>query len=138
VIVTYLLDTDTVSYISKGKSLVARARLEALGDEEIACISSITEAEMRYGLAKRPSAHALRAAIEALLFKFRILPWGSKEAAAYGGLRAKLEAGGQTLSKLDLQIAAHAVAIGAVLVTNDKAFLHVEDLSATANWAPDI
>lgn len=137
-IVTYLLDTNTVSHIAKGKSPAARVRLEALGDEEIACISSITEAELRYGLAKRPSAHALRAAIEALLFKLRILPWGSREAAAYGGLRARLEAAGLTLSELDLQIAAHAVAVGAVLVTNDKAFLHVEDLRATANWALDI
>lgn len=136
--VTYLLDTNTVSYIAKGKSPTARARLEALGEEEIACISTITEAELRYGLAKRPSAHTLRAAVEALLFKFRILPWGSKEAAAYGGLRARLEAAGLTLSELDLQIAAHSVAVGAVLVTNDKAFLRVEDLRETVNWAPDI
>jgi predicted nucleic acid-binding protein len=39
---------------------------------------------------------------------------------------------------LDLQIAAHSVAVGAVLVTNDKAFLRVEDLRETVNWAPDI
>jgi tRNA(fMet)-specific endonuclease VapC len=137
-IVTYLLDTNTVSYIAKGKSLAARARLEALGEEEIVCISAITEAELRYGLAKRPGAHVLRAAVEALLFKLRILAWGSKEAAAYGGLRAKLEAAGITLSELDMQIAAHAIALGAVLVTNDKAFLHVEDLDATVNWANDL
>jgi tRNA(fMet)-specific endonuclease VapC len=136
--VTYLLDTNTVSYIAKGKSPAARARLEGLGEEEIVCISSITEAELRYGLAKRPEARVLRAAIEALLFKLRILPWGSKEAAAYGALRARLEAAGITLSELDLQIAAHAIALGAVLVTNDKAFLQVEDLGATVNWASDI
>jgi predicted nucleic acid-binding protein len=39
---------------------------------------------------------------------------------------------------MDLQIAAHAVAIGAVLVTNDKAFAQVDDLRATANWATDL
>jgi tRNA(fMet)-specific endonuclease VapC len=137
-IVTYLLDTNTVSYIAKGKSQAARARLEALGEEEIACISSITEAELRYGLAKRPAAHTLRAAVEGLLFKLRILPWGSKEAAAYGELRAKLEAAGISLSELDMQIAAHAISVGAVLVTNDEAFLHVEDLDATVNWASDL
>jgi tRNA(fMet)-specific endonuclease VapC len=136
--VTYLLDTNTVSYIAKGKSPAARARLEALGEEEIVCISSITEAELRYGLAKRPAAHALRAAVEALLFKLRILPWGSKEADAYGGLRAKLEAAGITLSEFDMLIAAHALAVGAVLVTNDKVFLHVEDVDATVNWASDL
>src|SRR5208282_1018935 len=113
--VTYLLDTNTLSYIAKGRSRDARSRLDSLGAGDAACISSITEAELRYGLAKRPQAHALRAAIEGLLFKLRILPWGSKEAAAYGSLRAKLEASGSVLSELDLQIAAHAIAIGAVL-----------------------
>jgi tRNA(fMet)-specific endonuclease VapC len=134
----YLLDTNTVGYIAKGKSPAARARLEAVGDGETVSISSITEAELRYGLAKRPEARVLRAAIEALLFKLRILPWGSKEAAACGALRARLEAAGVTLSELDLQIAAHAIALGAVLVTNNKAFLQVEDLGATVNWATDI
>ena len=63
--VTYLLDTNTVSYIAKGKSPAARARLEALREDEAVCISSITEAEIRYGLARRPDARALRAAVEA-------------------------------------------------------------------------
>ena len=136
--VTYLLDTNTVSYIAKGRSPAARGRLQALGEGEIVCISSITEAELRYGLAKRPEARQLRKAIEGLLFRLRILAWGSKEAAAYGELRAKLEAAGITLSELDLQIAAHALAIGAVLVTNDKAFLRVNELDKMENWALDL
>jgi tRNA(fMet)-specific endonuclease VapC len=135
---TYLLDTNTVSYIAKGNSPAARARLEALGAGEQVCISSITEAELRYGLAKRPAALALRSAVEGLRLKLNVLPWGSKEAAAYGALRAKLEAAGIPLSQLDLQIAAHAIAVGAVLVTNDKAFKHVADLGETVNWATDV
>ena len=137
-IVTYLLDTNTVSYIAKGKSPAARARLEALGEEDIVCISSITEAELRYGLAKRPTAHRLRAAVEAMLFKLRTLPWASREAIAYGELRARLEAKGVTLSEMDLQIAAHAVALNAVLVTNDSIFHQLEDLRSTENWATDL
>jgi len=136
--ITYLLDTNTVSYIAKGKSPAALARLQALGDDETVCISSITEAELRYGLAKRPEARQLRKSIEGLLFRLRILAWGSKEAAAYGELRARLEGAGITLSQLDLQIAAHALAIGAVLVTNDKAFLQVNDLDKMENWALDL
>ncbi len=133
--VTYLLDTNTVSYVAKGKPAAPRARLQALGKGELACISSITEAEIRYGLAKRPEAHSLRRAMEDLLLKFCILPWGSREAAAYGELRAKLEAKGSTLAELDMMIAAHAIAIGAVLVTNDKSLARIKDLSGTANWA---
>ena len=78
------------------------------------------------------------AAVEALLFKTRILPWGSREAAAYGALRAKLEAAGKTLSEMDMLIAAHAIATGAVIVTNDIAFSHAKDLRAIENWASDV
>ncbi len=135
---TYLLDTNTISYIARGRSAVARARLEALLPEDTVCISSITEAEIRYGMAKRPEAHALRAAVEGLLFKLRVLPWGSGEAAAYGDLRADLETKGISLAAMDMLIAAHAIAEGAVLVTNDKAFSAVEGLHAVENWAPDV
>jgi tRNA(fMet)-specific endonuclease VapC len=136
--VTYLLDTNTLSYIAKGKSTAARARLQSLGDGDVACISSITEAEVRYGLAKRPQSHTLRAAIEGLLFKFRILAWGSSEAKTYGNLRAKLEAAGNVLSELDLLIAAHAISVSAILVTNDKALARIKDLHGIVNWATDI
>lgn len=136
--VVYLLDTNTVSYIANGRSPAARARLEALGPADLACISSITEAEIRYGLARRPQARALRAAVEALLFKLRVLPWGSKEAAAYGELRARLEAKGASLAELDMLIAAHAIAQGAVLVSNDKALSRLAALHRVENWARDI
>jgi tRNA(fMet)-specific endonuclease VapC len=53
----------------------------------------------------------------------------------YGQLRAKQEASGKTLGNLDLLIAAHAIAVGAVLVTNDKAFSSVADLPKIVNWA---
>ena len=56
----YMLDTNMVSYIARGRSSAARTRLAALKDDEVACISAITEAEICYGLAKRPDATALR------------------------------------------------------------------------------
>jgi tRNA(fMet)-specific endonuclease VapC len=136
--VIYLLDTNTISYIVKGNSPAARARLTSLSAGETSCISAITEAELRYGLAKRPQAHALRGAIDNLLLKLRVLPWGSSEAAAYGTLRASLEAAGRMISELDLQIAAHAISIDAVLVTNDKALGRIKDLHGTDNWATDV
>jgi tRNA(fMet)-specific endonuclease VapC len=98
----------------------------------------ITEAEIRYGLAKRPEAVALRERMEWFLAAVKVLPWGRDEARAYGVLRANLESSGKTLENMDMLIAAHAIAIGAVLVTNDKAFAQVEDLHATENWATDL
>jgi tRNA(fMet)-specific endonuclease VapC len=134
----YMLDTNMVSYITKGHSQAARTRMLNLKDDEVVCLSAITEAEIRYGLAKRPEATALRERMEWFLAAVKILPWGREEAKAYGTLRAKLESSGKTLENMDMQIAAHAIALGAVLVTNDKAFAHVDDLHATVNWATDL
>jgi len=136
--VLFMLDTNMVSYIARGHSLAARTRLAALKDDEVACISAITEGEIRYGLAKRPDATAVKTAMEGAIARLRVLPWGRHEAQAYGELRAKLEASGTTLGGMDMLIAAHAVAMGAVLVTNDKAFGQVDALHASANWATDI
>jgi tRNA(fMet)-specific endonuclease VapC len=138
VIVYYLLDTNTVSYIVRGRSAHARAELAALGQDEVACISSITEAEIWYGLAKNANAHALRVAVEAFLAKIKVLPWDRDEARAYGELRARLEAAGKSLGNLDTLIAAQAISAGAVLVTNDRALLEVRGLRGAVNWATDI
>jgi tRNA(fMet)-specific endonuclease VapC len=132
-----MLDTNMVSYIVKGHSPVARARMLNLPKDEVACLSAISEAEIHYGLAKRPAATALKERMEWFLAAVTILPWGRVEAKAYGKLRAKLELQGMTLESMDMQIAAHAIAMGAVLVTNDKAFARVEGLHETVNWATD-
>jgi tRNA(fMet)-specific endonuclease VapC len=134
----FMLDTNMVSYIAKGHSKAARTRMLNLKEDEVVCLSAITEAEVRYGLAKRPEATLLRERMEWFLAAVKILPWGRDEANVYGTLRAKLESSGKTLGNMDMQIAAHAIALGAVLVTNDKAFAQVDDLRAIANWATDL
>jgi tRNA(fMet)-specific endonuclease VapC len=133
-----MLDTNMVSYIVKGRSRLARARLLALQGDDIACISSITEAEIRYGLARKPEATALKALMDGFLAGIQVLPWGREEAEAYGQIRADLEKSGKSLGNMDMMIAAHAVATGAVLVTNDKGFGQVKGLDATVNWATDL
>jgi tRNA(fMet)-specific endonuclease VapC len=134
----YMLDTNMVSYIARGRSSSARARLLGLKDGHIGCISAITEAEIQYGLAKRPDATALKVLMDGFLASIRILPWGRDEAQAYGVLRATIEASGMALGNMDMMIAAHTIATGAILVTNDKAFSQVKDIHATVNWATDI
>jgi tRNA(fMet)-specific endonuclease VapC len=101
-------------------------------------ISTITEAEILYGLAKRPEATRLRAAVEALLESVEILAWDSAAAAAYGALRARLTAAGKSLSAMDMLIAAHAVATDAILVTRDAGFAQVGFLRPVVNWATDL
>jgi tRNA(fMet)-specific endonuclease VapC len=129
-----MLDTNTVSDIVKGKSLTARAKLANLPPGEVACISAITEAELQYGLAKTPKATVIRSVVEAFVAKIQVLPWGREEALAYGTFRAKQETAGKPLGNLDMLIAAHAISVGAVLVTNDKALLQVANLP-TVSWS---
>jgi tRNA(fMet)-specific endonuclease VapC len=138
VIHRYMLDTNMVSYIVKGKSLAARMALAGLKPNEIGCISAITEAEVRYGLAKMPADSLRRSAIEGFLAKLQILPWGSSEAATYGELRVRQESSGKRLESLDMLIAAHAITVGAILVTNDRAFRQIRELPGIVNWATDL
>jgi tRNA(fMet)-specific endonuclease VapC len=138
--VIYLLDTNMFSYIAKGASPAARAELLRLSQDRdaVVCISVITEAEVRYGMAKYSLSRARRSAIEGLFANLQILSWGSDEAAAYAQAKAKLEAKGITVAVMDMLIAAQAIAAGAALVTRDKIFANIDDLEASVNWATDL
>lgn len=134
----WMLDTNTISCIVRGKSPAARARLESVKGDETACISVITEAELRYGTAKKAPEPVRQAALNILFDRLRILPWTSEEALVYGDLRAKLERAGKVLGNLDMLIAAQAISANATLVTRDKAFAQVEGLHTPVNWAVDL
>ena len=134
----YLLDTNMVSYIVKGRSFAASDRLLALSQEEIAAVSSMTVAEIRYGLAKKPEATALKSLMDGFLASIKVLSWGTAEAEAYGLIRATLERKGLTLGNMDMMIAAQAIVSEATLITNDKAFTQIDELSTPINWATDL
>lgn len=129
----YLLDTNCASYVIRGSHPELLRKLQAHPVTSIA-ISAITEAELLYGLARKPGATALAAAVESFLRHVQALTWGSHAAARYGMLRAQLEAAGTPLGGMDTLIAAHALSIGATLVTGDKAFRRVRGLKVE-DWA---
>jgi tRNA(fMet)-specific endonuclease VapC len=137
-----MLDTNMVIYILKGKSPAARARLASLEKGTAAWISAVTEAELLYGIAKSdaggPRREQRMKSLDWFLVHLNVKPWGREEAAVYGQLRARQERIGKTLGPFDMQIAAHAIALGAVLVTNDNAFRQVADLPGVENWATEI
>jgi tRNA(fMet)-specific endonuclease VapC len=126
------LDTNIASYIIKDSSSVLRRRLIQVPIGWLS-ISTVTEGELRYGVARRPSATRLQNVVEQFLLRVRILPWDSEAARRYGSIRATLEKGGQPMGNLDMMIAAHALAAPAVLVTNDHAFARVDAL-AIEDW----
>ena len=128
----YLLDTNTVSYVVKGNIPAARLRLARVPMEQVH-VSAITEAELRYGAARRPEAFRLQQIIEEFLVRVTILPWDSTAAQEYALLRGALERSGQPIGNLDLMIAAHALAVAAILVTNDRSFTQIKKLK-TENW----
>ena len=136
----YLIDTNMVSYIIKRRSPAARAHLESLQDQE-AGISTITAAEIHYGLAKlemKGEGKEKRKAVQLLFSSLTIHPWDQATAEVYGRLRARQEATGKSLGPYDKQIAAHALALGAILVSHDAAFDSVADLAGREDWATDI
>jgi tRNA(fMet)-specific endonuclease VapC len=123
----YMLDTNTVSHLLRGHAAVATRLLSV--PMAFLCISSITEGEMLFGLAKRPMAKSLHLAVQEFLRRVEVLPWDSAAAETYGSVRADLVSQGKTLAPLDLLIATHALSVGAVIVTNDQAFHQVPHLS---------
>jgi tRNA(fMet)-specific endonuclease VapC len=127
----YLLDTNIASYIIKGHPTVRR-RLVAVPMHEVA-ISAVTEGELRYGVARLPFSARLKTMVAEFLIRVAIHPWDSAAAQEYGRLRAALEQAGAALGNLDTMIAAHALAMGSVLVTHDKAFARVRGLKI-ADW----
>ncbi|MGO4481031.1 type II toxin-antitoxin system VapC family toxin [Rhizobium sp. 2TAF27] len=129
----WMLDTNIVSHVIKGDRPEIVARLAVLPMEDIV-ISSVTEGEMLYGLAKRCYPTALSERIRQFLLRVDVLPWDHDVTRTYGDLRAACEAKGVTLAPLDMMIAAHAVATDATLVTRDKAFAQVLEPLKIDNW----
>jgi len=121
------LDTNMASYVIKGNIPRVRERLLKVPMAQVS-ISALTEAELRFGVARRPEAARLKTAVEEFLLRVDRLPWDSEAAQHYARVRADLERDGEAIGNLDLMIAAHALAAQAVLVTNDRAFRRVREL----------
>ena len=123
----YLLDTNMASYVIKGNAPRVRERLLKVPMAQVS-ISVITEAELRFGVARMPETARLKTAVEEFLLRVDVLPWGSEAAQHYARVRAALERAGEAMGNLDIMIAAHALAAQAVLVTHDHVFQRVKQL----------
>ncbi|WP_274571199.1 type II toxin-antitoxin system VapC family toxin [Neisseria leonii] len=126
----YLLDTNMVSHILRQQPNVM-AKLQSVPMADLH-ISAVTHAELMYGLAKKPDAVKLHRAVHELLLRVSVLPFDDQVSTHYGNFKSQAEQAGKSLAPLDMMIAAHGSAVGAVLVSNDAAFqkiagLNVED-----------
>jgi tRNA(fMet)-specific endonuclease VapC len=129
----YLLDTNIASHIIRGDRPEVLRRLTAVPMSDIA-ISVVTEAELLYGVAKRGHPAALSEKVRQFLLRVDILDWDRRAASAYAELRAGCEKRGVGLTPFDMMIAAHAIAVDAILVTHDQAFDNVNISLRIEDW----
>lgn len=130
----YLLDTDICIYLIKRRpeSVVRHLAAQQVGDVGV---SAVTVAELRYGVARSAQTERNARALELFLAPLVIADFDAGAATAYGAVRAALERAGAPIGALDTLIAAHALSLGATLVTNNTCeFDRVPGLSL-ANWA---
>ncbi|WP_373755638.1 MULTISPECIES: type II toxin-antitoxin system VapC family toxin [Neisseria] len=123
----YLLDTNMVSHILRQQPNVM-AKLQSVPMADLH-ISAVTHAELMYGLAKKPDAAKLHRAVHEFLLRVAVLPFDEQASSRYGSFKAQVEQAGKSLAPLDMMIAAHASATGAVLVSNDAAFRQIAGLN---------
>ncbi len=133
--IRYMLDTNTCIHLIKRKPASVVERLLALPISEVG-ISSITLAELEYGVARSSRPEQNRDALVGFLAPLEIEVFGNEAAACYGALRAGLERIGKPIGAMDLLIAAHALSLSSILVTNNvREFERVPGL-VVENWVP--
>lgn len=135
--VLHMLDTDTASYILKGRSHLVAQRLAEVPPSSV-CISAVTQAELLYGLKALPADHRLNRAVEQFLHLLHVLAWDGEAARWYAEIRHRLKTTGQPIGEMDTMIAAHAIAAGATLVSNNtRHFGRIEAPLTLVNWTAD-
>jgi len=130
----YMLDTNICIYIIKAKPKKVLDKFHPLDIGDV-CISSITLAELQYGVEKSKHKERNKLALAAFLSSIEILPFSEHAAAEYSKIRADLEKQGNIIGAYDLMIGAHALSENITLVTNNtREFKRIENLSLE-NWA---
>lgn len=123
-----MLDTNIVSELARNPQGSVSERIAEVGPDAI-CVSIVVAAELRFGCVKKGSAK-LSAQIDAILESMQVLALDMPADAEYGRIRDELESAGTPVGPNDMLIAAHALALGAVIVTaNVGEFSRIRGLS---------
>ena len=133
----YILDTNICIYIINEKPDKVLRKFELYPVYEFG-ISSITHAELQYGIEKSKNKNTNQAALDEFLLPLTILPFhGQRLVTCYGEIRASLESKGQTIGPLDMLIAAHALSLDLIIISNNiKEFSRIPNLKCE-NWITD-
>jgi tRNA(fMet)-specific endonuclease VapC len=123
----FLLDTNIVSFLVKRSDPGLHQRFRSAQKSYMA-ISTVTEAELRFGIALLPPGARLHAAVAEFLEGIVIESWDSACARSYAEFSAEQQRAGKPLSTMDGLIAAHALAHDFTLISNDHVFDQVPNL----------
>ena len=131
--IDYLLDTNICIELIRSRSVKILRRLQKCRIGQVG-ISSITLAELEYGVHKSSDPQRNKIALIEFCAPLEILPFDDRAASIYGRIRTAIEQKGRPIGPLDTLIAAHALAMEAILVTNNqREFARVPDLNIE-NW----
>ncbi|MHB1955553.1 MAG: type II toxin-antitoxin system tRNA(fMet)-specific endonuclease VapC [Sulfobacillus sp.] len=114
----YMLDTNICIYLIKNRSEPLLQRMRGYHTGEVG-VSVVTVAELQYGVSKSQLKERNQVALEAFLLPLEIANFSVDSTLAYGEIRANLEKQGRPIGPLDTLIAAHALSLNVVLVTNN-------------------
>ena len=129
----FLLDTNACIDYFTGRHPRVVARIQESSPEDL-FLSAVVVAELRYGADRSAHRRANHTRIDALVEEIEPLDFDLRAAAAYGRVRAQLEAGGTPIGPNDMLIAAHALSRGLTVVTaNTAEFGRVKGLKV-ASW----
>lgn len=128
-----MLDTNICIYTIKQKpaEVLARFNSHAVGD---IVVSSITVAELWFGVWKSQQQERNRKALEQFLLPLLVVDFDQVAAATYGEVRTALERQGRSLGPLDMLIAAHALSLQVPLVTNNAGEFEKVHGLVVENW----
>ena len=129
-----MLDTNICIFIIKQQPAHVLKRFLEYQPGDIG-ISSITLSELRYGVAKSQHIEKNTKALDEFIVPLEVVPYNEEAALAYGVIRSYLEKAGTPIGSMDMLIAAHAVSLGATLVTNNiREFVRIPELTII-DWA---
>ena len=135
----YMLDTNIVSYLMRGQDEVLAQKVAGHIAKDI-CISSITYAELRYGIDRKDDGlkkSQLERSLILFLSGIRVVDFDDQASIAYGRICSALEKNGNRIGLMDMLIAANAISRGDVLIThNTREFVRIEGLKVE-DWVLD-
>jgi len=131
-----MLDTDIVSFLVNGRYPSVRARFREVDPAHV-CVSAVTRAEILFGLKRLPPEHRLHFEITRFFEGTTVLAWDERAADVHADIRYRLQSAGQPIGEMDTMIAAHALSIAAVLVTNNTRHFGRIPALRLENWTTE-